>query len=631
LSSTTPVTVSNSGGALPSPLVANTVYYARKVDANTLTLHTTAAGSEGNTSRVNLTDNGTGTQTLEFRLFHVHHSDWFTCDLDGLSDWTSDEATIVVTRDIVYLHSTKLLPPFDLSVVPSPATNSTPTEYRPGIIGSFKASLNTAGGSNHRGYLPVWGINTFLTQDVGYIQESRVNALVQAGMPVMWLNEATGKIPALRGTSATGDTGNYTGLGTSIPTAHYFSWTNNSGVQAPPSTSEGGWLEGGTGLNWSHQPEGFWYPTLTEGGCHLMDASITMVNQALLCTLASSTITGIPNSQTRRHRITSGHDTNYGLLCTNNGGERVIGWKMRSWNWTAAICPDDWDEKPYLMDVLNLTAAHSVDQIIPGFNAGFQNTGNWNFNAGFHWGNPWMQHFITSSVAHCYALHESADLLAWVDHLKKQVIGMCGGEMECAFAGTSFTQLQNPTTKTLSNYFDWDEMAFTHTNGLTSHTLEYVRAAGAPGTATFTRHTADTTQWPLTAGDKLKWTTMGAGAGVNTLPGGIVAGQWYYVINPSGSTGQDLTFQVSETEGGSAISVSSNGGDCNVGWRSKQVCPTVDNTATQTDTTLNQAVACLAYLKACGITGADDAYTDMLAFQGANFSTFPTWALQDSF
>lgn len=63
------VSVRNTGGALPAStpsLAANTVYYARVVDANTLTLHTTAAGALDNTTRVDLSGNGSGTNTLDY-------------------------------------------------------------------------------------------------------------------------------------------------------------------------------------------------------------------------------------------------------------------------------------------------------------------------------------------------------------------------------------------------------------------------------------------------------------------------------------------------------------------------------------------------------------------------------------
>jgi hypothetical protein len=67
LYSGTPVTVSNSGGALPSPLVADTTYYVVNLSGTTLSLAATAAdvNNAGNSPIViTLTDVGSGTNTI---------------------------------------------------------------------------------------------------------------------------------------------------------------------------------------------------------------------------------------------------------------------------------------------------------------------------------------------------------------------------------------------------------------------------------------------------------------------------------------------------------------------------------------------------------------------------------------
>lgn len=65
--------VSNSGGALPLGLSASSTYdyYVRPVGTDKLTLHTSAAGAINNTDRVDITDAGTGTQTIVWRNYSV--------------------------------------------------------------------------------------------------------------------------------------------------------------------------------------------------------------------------------------------------------------------------------------------------------------------------------------------------------------------------------------------------------------------------------------------------------------------------------------------------------------------------------------------------------------------------------
>ena len=60
---TFPVQISNTGGGLPAPLVANTTYFAIVVDANTIKLATSEANALANTP-VDITTQGTGTHKV---------------------------------------------------------------------------------------------------------------------------------------------------------------------------------------------------------------------------------------------------------------------------------------------------------------------------------------------------------------------------------------------------------------------------------------------------------------------------------------------------------------------------------------------------------------------------------------
>lgn len=65
--------VSNSGGSLPGGLTASTTYfyYVRVVDANTVTLHRTAAGALANTDRLDVTSAGSGTHTMTWTVYSL--------------------------------------------------------------------------------------------------------------------------------------------------------------------------------------------------------------------------------------------------------------------------------------------------------------------------------------------------------------------------------------------------------------------------------------------------------------------------------------------------------------------------------------------------------------------------------
>ena len=51
--------------ALPAGLAIDTTYYAKVVDSDEITVHTTSAGAVAGTGAVELTDDGTGTQTAQ--------------------------------------------------------------------------------------------------------------------------------------------------------------------------------------------------------------------------------------------------------------------------------------------------------------------------------------------------------------------------------------------------------------------------------------------------------------------------------------------------------------------------------------------------------------------------------------
>jgi len=60
-----PVTLSNSGGALPTGTYSDRFYYVRAINANTLKLYQTAADATANTNAVDITVAGSGTHTIQ--------------------------------------------------------------------------------------------------------------------------------------------------------------------------------------------------------------------------------------------------------------------------------------------------------------------------------------------------------------------------------------------------------------------------------------------------------------------------------------------------------------------------------------------------------------------------------------
>jgi hypothetical protein len=615
----TPVTVV-SDTTLPAGLSAATVYYARAVDANTLTLHTSGTGSQGNTSRVNITSNGTGTHTLELRVFHPNQTYWWTCGAEARPDWTADEATIHVAQDIPYLLSTGMLPPYDQSISVTPSTLAeTPLNYAPftnGPLTSYRLDHDGTGGTEMIGYLPSWAARAVLTQEQSYVRDTRVKAYILSSIPYAILNEATGKVPTARGSSSIGDSGDYTGLGTNHKSTWFFSTGNNgiNGVSSSWPTVNGGkgaWNFSTT--DWSHTPEGIYYTALTDGGAHLLDAQLIFANNAVF-QVNATTGTGY-GSFTRTQRKDSGSSYNYGLVIWSRQ-TRSTAWSMRSISNAAALVPDAWVEKPYFDDLIAGNAAYAVNGILGTYITGEGlNTGAWTrTGATQEWESGWMHNWVAAVLAGAYKIHEGTDLLAWVDHLKLHCTGFADGTWPCALGSNNYRYTYLTAKGTPPTWAAWDDIGVWNL-----HTL----VANA-GTDFITATDTGSGQWTISNDDKIRFPEIGTGLGAQTLPGNITANTWYYVVNKTGST-----FQLSATLAGSAIDITSNGGTCDASWRPAS-CP-MTQVNSNPDTYLPIAVSALCYLEAAGIADVSGARAALEAYQVANFTTNPVWALQASF
>lgn len=84
---------------LPTGLSANTIYYLRVVDTNTLTFHTTAAGALANTSRVAITVAGGGVNTLHYNPISAAYN------VDGVISRSSGSALTAGDLEVYWTQS----------------------------------------------------------------------------------------------------------------------------------------------------------------------------------------------------------------------------------------------------------------------------------------------------------------------------------------------------------------------------------------------------------------------------------------------------------------------------------------------------------------------------------------------
>jgi hypothetical protein len=628
------VTVANSGGGLPTGMSAGTVYYVRVIDANTLVLHTTGNGAFGDAGQVDITGNGTGTQTLEYRIFHPSHTSWWAADTDGLSDWTANEATIIVKPDADYLKSTGLIPPYDTSVTPTNTTltagSYTPFCLAPATAGTVTyactPNLGTGGGSPMRGWLPQWAVEAFLTQDNGFIKHTRVQALIQSSMPLQHINEATGRVPTFRGSSMPlGDSGDYTGLGTNLRDSWYFSNGNKSADFDSVAGDTGLWGSSPE-ADWAHMPQSMHYTIVTEGGAHLIDAQIVHTNNSLGWVPAGQG-TGY-EAFSRAQRVTSGDSYHYGIY--NHGAElagpsnRQIGWSMLMQAYLYSVLPDDWDEKQYFEDIMVTNSTYAND-VVAASGANFQATGCWQFNEDYVYANQFMHNFLCGGVAQAYKITENAEVLGWIDHLKKLRIIGADGSVPCVLSALGEYYAVYDTDDNVdgdTHYSAVADVGFPLDSGF---------AQGVHFTVTDIPNNVCTlgasAQWDPHDNDKLRISPFqGSSAAPQTIPGGLSYDTWYWLVQTSGRT-----FKLSASQGGSAMDITSAGsGGIDAAWR-PATCPTA-LAITGPDNYASIGQSALGYMAACGITGCATPYDNLAALTGSvTVEDNPVWALDRSF
>jgi hypothetical protein len=617
------------------------VYYVHVIDANTFQLCDMCAGAQSNSNQVPITGAGTGRHYVQPRLFHHHHSSWYTADKDGLLDWTANEATIFVIHDKAYLHSTGLIPPYDMTVVLNPsepsAQGSSPnwngiTTHWPMSVGDMRAAVTAAGTHPMIGPLPGWCAQAFLATssagNVQFAQIARVNALHQCGWNC-WINEATGKVPTVIGNANLGASGNYPGLGTNFRDTYWFAQGNRYGSVVDPAGGYGPWFGWGdtTPYDWSHNPDCHHYTIVTEGGAHLIDSQIIYTNGGPWATVLGGVTNDWYGNDGRQQKVTSDSSNfYYGIF---NGQARSVGWQLRSFVHTRAIIPDSWPEQAYFDDYLKHNAAWAVEKIkvLPSAMA---TTGWW----GSYWQSyaQWAHSFQARACCHAYFLFGDSNMQTWAQHMIKLFENFATnwrGHCAVAFNALGWYCNNVHAADNRNNYLTMDKVLTFYGTGfndalavLPDHTTNSFTAIYSAGYLPFI-------QFPLRLGDIMQMTLVGHdNSGPYTLPTGLSPGIDYYIYNITGSD-RKRTLQLSTTHpinpGPTLATFSDNGSGGNPYFEFgmiPSVCPTLLANL-NTNSPLFEALGAVATAAACGFS-VPHAYNALHTLAVNNVQTIQT-------
>jgi hypothetical protein len=582
-------------------------YYVTVINANTLQLSHSGAGSQFGSDLMVITGTGSGNHFLNPRIVQNHHSSWYATRADGKSDWTSNEATIFVRPDKNYVRYTGLLPPYDLDVLPNPLTPTNPavnplgtTFYSPMTLGNLRGDLTNVGTDPTIGVLPQWCAQAFLSGTAAFAQIARANALAQCGWGC-WINEATGKIPTFIGPTSNGASGTFTGLGTPFLTLCYGGSKKGTFVQ--PTGGYGAYDAGErTALeDFSHNPDCIHYTIVTEGGAHLIDSQIVFANMG---PLGQDSDTGNYDwyfNSGRRQQIL-GTDY-YGIFV---GQIRSVGWQIRTWTHARATIPDSWVEQAYFDSMLKVNATWAVAQITNNLTSAMISTGWWPINQGTQQAH-WMHAYIMRSVCHAAYLFSDSNMNTWATHMIKlhsnfaqnwTAIGFCTLSISSNAAPSNFAPGDNR-----NSWFTIDKVGISYdTNGSGEPNATFDHTTNSVNE--FSNHSFLPSYWfPLTAGDRIMMIPPDNG---NTYvpPTGLSFGVWYYIYNITGSF-PNFNYNISTTYPSITPATFSDNGSSNTGnfefYRQPSVAPTVLADSNQ-NAPLFELFGCLATILEYGFS-----------------------------
>lgn len=520
-------------GTLPTGLSAGVTYFAGLVDADNITVWDCSQGPisgfgstptpAGGTSvgQITISGAGSGTHTLTPNIYIIWGGGCFTCGSDGKWDYiqgggsVAADATVRVTFDKTYWRSTRVLPPYDLTLTPTAQTLAT---YNAMDFFGTRA-LETTGEREEIGVVPAWYGRHFLLQDANGEQTARVAALFQASLSTALYSTATNKIIPVNNST-------YTGLGTGI---HDLLWRDGqatSGFTDPVGDLTGPF----TGpFDTSHWPSRAYYPYLIFGSPDIRDLLHDAGNYAIYNRFGTDpplTLTNTPSFINTRNWVVGG-TTYYGTAIADYGQLRVDAWALRDQGIISGILPDAAVEKPYFQDNWNASMA-----CIVAFNAA-QNS-FWTTNGIYQFGTlnsvtqPWSFSYLLNAISMGYALTESANALTFLNHLIKFPIAIGAASNASNYTAQQIQIRQGTPGETVPENDG-------HTALVTAMTdLVYFVAGNTVYTVDSTTDTFTITcafgnpTFTLTNGDKVKFNSLDSGAA-----GGTSTNTYYYMRNVS--------------------------------------------------------------------------------------------------
>lgn len=594
------------GGTLPTGLSEGTSYFMTRVDANTIRTHSTPVGAINNEDAIAISGTASSTTFLTYPYI-TQFSSLMTCGADAKWDYLqaggsiAADATVRIQQDADYWMGSLVLPKFE-TVTPDTQTSY---DYEINSMGPIERNVGGTGERPDIGLMTGWHVKHLLSQRATDERVTRVVAMAGAQLPLMVYNSTNKTLPVV-------NNGSYSGMPAATSGMWWYGGDNVIGFTAPTGFR----CTGMDVMGHDHMPALFYYPYVLTGEPQLLDLVTEMGVSAVLHRNPTSGTADSADMHGPRNNIVNG-TTYYGATIGDPYQIREDAWATRDLGVAAALMPDTYPAnipyKTYLNDMLDSSFAK-----INNFNANvaptyYREKGMVHFRTdnSAHLYDAWMHGYLQMTVAQVYRMTGKAAALTflnhtvkWYEHIRATFGGWHVGHYECTarvsnVQGSAYITADSQLAFYGGHNFTWTASTDTITFGSQSN------------------------GWVPTNNDVVMWDAYEGNA-----PAGLTNFVPYYIINKSGST-----FQLSTTQGGSAVDITADGGGGTAFIRdmtTPSASGNVDSNMSSTGIVAN-AKGATKLAQLAGATVSSDLLTDLNSrLSGVSYTSDPKYNFASS-
>ena len=634
-----------TGGALPTGLDGNTIYSCMIVNASSTTI-TLGTPLNGGNPRIVPSSNGSGTLNPCFSINHfgtlfgaTASADWNI--VQGTGSITSPawcRAKLGATADQVYWASSKVLPPYDTSLIGSISNGTFAYNWNPESYGPLNWEQEDTGSAPGLGWIAGVNVRHFFTQSATDELIAKMIGLAGGFESYNFRDSTSKNLINLSGS-------NYTGMAAASAAQQAIRWGSGGTAGSwtiPPANNTANQLQSQTDM--SHCPEFGIYPFLILGRPEYADIMCEMANGAVLVE--------VPTTNSARNVTTPITATG---ICTGYvSQQRAVSWATRNVMAAAGLLPDSYYDGSQITQYFKDNAANSLNWIIngimPSLNSYCNTNGiymNWQPSTGrVNLQSPWQTNYMMGAIAWAYGLLGDANAKTILENHATFLLHVLN-----TFGGWS-----------LYTYHYHLDVGDTGSDAGTGPITDDTQFGGdLPGTSTWNTLSWGTTSpafsitgpspgnkgtWQYSNGDKLIFDP--AQTGTHATPVGFTSDQPYYIVNVTKTTTL-YTFDLANSIGGTAIipttAGSQSGGNVSSGdggpWgvpQSSSVSVNSSPTSAGADSYVSTVKGIAGWIKFLGLSSPSlgdlapiitDAQNRLTA-AGVNWDQWQGWALSSN-